>query len=114
MALALTSAGKPKEALNYIQSAIRLNPHYPSHYVLAHAMALFGAGELGRAAEVLGNGFRSNPDARALLPPLASTLARLGKRADAYQLLKPWKPNLDEPALQRLASTYIYPYHSGT
>ena len=45
MAWALTTSGKPNEALDFVASAIRLNPIYPSHYVLARGIALFAAGD---------------------------------------------------------------------
>jgi adenylate cyclase len=45
MAWALTIGGKPKEAPSFISAAMRLNPNYPSHYVLARGIALFAVGE---------------------------------------------------------------------
>jgi predicted Zn-dependent protease len=58
MAWALTTSGKPNEALDFVASAIRLNPIYPSHYVLTRGIALFAAGDLKQAAQVLAEGLR--------------------------------------------------------
>ena len=56
MAWALTISGEPDEALNFIATAMRLNPNYPSHYVLARGTALFAMDDLKQAAEVLEEG----------------------------------------------------------
>jgi tetratricopeptide (TPR) repeat protein len=55
-AWALTISGEPAEALNFVATAMRLNPNYPSHYVLARGLALFAMGDLKQAAEVFGEG----------------------------------------------------------
>lgn len=39
-------SGKPGEALNFVTSAVRLNPSYPSHYILARGIALFALNRL--------------------------------------------------------------------
>jgi tetratricopeptide (TPR) repeat protein len=110
MAWSLALAGQPTEALNFVATAKRLNPTYPSHYALAHGIALFTADDLKQAAEVFGEGFRQNPEAVDLLPPLASVLAHLGRRTEARQLLLKWRPQADQKALERSARAYKFPF----
>jgi adenylate cyclase len=110
MAWSLTLAGQPTEALNFVATAKRLNPIYPSHYALAHGIALFAAEDLKEAAEVFKEGFRSNPQAVDLLSPLASVLAKLGRREEARQILLKWRPQAGENDLERFAASYQFPY----
>ncbi|RWP04096.1 adenylate/guanylate cyclase domain-containing protein [Mesorhizobium sp.] len=109
-AWALTISGEPAEALNFVASAMRLNPTYPSHYVLARALALFAMGDLKQAAEVFGDGVRRNPDATALFLPLSSVLAQLGRREEAGQMLLKFRPGADQKGLENLPDTYIFSF----
>ena len=111
MAWALTiGGGRPTEALNFIAAAIRLNPNYPSHYALAHGVTLFATGDVERAAAVLDEGFKRNPHALMLLPPLASTLALLDRREEAHQKLLIWRPGVSQLSLENLAYSYNFPF----
>jgi TolB-like protein/class 3 adenylate cyclase/tetratricopeptide (TPR) repeat protein len=105
MAWALTISGEPAEALNFVATAMRLNPNYPSHYVLARGIALFAMGDLQQAAEVFGEGVRRNPDATALFPPLSSVLAQLGRREEAREMLLKFRPGVDQRGLENLPDT---------
>jgi TolB-like protein/Tfp pilus assembly protein PilF len=105
MAWALTISGEPAEALNFVATAMRLNPNYPSHYVTARGLALFATGDLKQAADVFGEGVRRNPDATALFLPLSSMLAQLGRRQEARQMLEKFRPGLDQKGLENLADT---------
>ncbi|MEK1853687.1 MAG: adenylate/guanylate cyclase domain-containing protein [Phyllobacterium sp.] len=109
MAWALTTSGKPSQALYFVQRALRLNPNFPSHYVLAHGVALFAANDLEQAAEVFDKGVKQNPNATALLPPFASVLANLGRRDEARRKLLTWRPVTDQAALENLARDYQFP-----
>jgi adenylate cyclase len=111
MAWGLTIGGKPEEALNFISAAMRLNPNHPSHYALARAIALFAAADLKLAAEVLDEGFRRNPQAAMLLPPLASVLALLGQRQEAMQTLQIWQPRRSQLELEKMTDTYFFPFN---
>ncbi|RWO26050.1 tetratricopeptide repeat protein [Mesorhizobium sp.] len=110
MAWALTISGEPAEALNFVATAMRLNPTYPSHYVLARGLALFAMGDLKQAAEVFGDGVRRNPDATALFLPLSSVLAQLGRREEARQMLLKFRPGADQKGLENLPDTYIFSF----
>ena len=105
MAWALTISGEPAEALNFVATAMRLNPNYPSHYALARGTALFAVGDLKQAAEVFGEGVKRNPDATALFLPLSSVLAQLGRREEARQMLLKFRPGVDQKGLENLPDT---------
>jgi adenylate cyclase len=109
MAWALTISGEPTEALDFVATAIRLNPSYPSHYVLARGIALFAAGDLDQAAEVFEDGIKRNPDAAMLLVPLSSVLAQLGRREEARQMLVKFRPGVDQRGLENFPDTYTFP-----
>ena len=50
MAAVLSFTGKAGEALELVQRAMRLNPHYPAHYLYQQGLAEFGLGHLKRLA----------------------------------------------------------------
>jgi TolB-like protein/class 3 adenylate cyclase/Tfp pilus assembly protein PilF len=104
-AWALTISGEPAEALNFVATAMRLNPNYPSHYVLARGLALFAMGDLKQAAEVFGEGVRRNSDATALFLPLSSVLAQLGRREEARQMLEKFRPGIGQKGLENIPDT---------
>ncbi len=110
MAWALTISGKPTEALNFVATAMRLNPNYPSHYALARGTALFAAGDAQQAVEVFGEGITQNPHATMLYLPLSSVLAQLGRRAEARQMLLKFRPGIEQMGLENFADTYIFPF----
>ena len=106
MAWALIVSGEPEEALNFLATAIRLNPRYPSHYVLARGVALFQRGDLEQAAEVFEEGFNRNQSATSILPAYASVLAHLGRRDDARETLLALRPGSDQTTLENLPFTF--------
>ncbi len=109
MAWALTTSGKPRDALDFVRKALRLNPNFPSHYVLAHGVALFAASDLEQAADVFDQGAKKNPNATALMPPFASVLVGLGRRDEARRSLLTWRPGTNQAALEDLARDYKFP-----
>lgn len=110
MALALIATGKAEVGLDFVQTALRLNPSRPSHYVLAQAMAYFSMDDLDQTAEVLNEALERDPDAVELLPFLAATYAHLGRRNDAHALIRQWAPDIPETNLQYVGGTYHVPY----
>ena len=110
MAWALTISGQPDEALNFIATAMRLNPNYPSHYVLARGTALFAMGDLKQAAEVFEEGIERNPHASMLYVPLSSVLAQLGRREEAREMLQRFRPGVGAAGLASFADTYTFPF----
>ena len=91
MAWALIAGGRPSEGLKFLRAAIRLNPAYPSHYVLVDAAAQIGLDDYKAAADVLLTGLDKDQAAQELAPMGASVLAHLGRRGEAAALLSRWR-----------------------
>ena len=109
MAWALIASGKPGEGLNFVQSAMRLNPNYPSHYVFFNAAAHYALGDLLQAASILKQGFKRDPHATELAPLAASIHALLGNRQEALEAITRWQPDANLLVLQDAAEHYIFP-----
>jgi adenylate cyclase len=110
MALAMITTGTPKAGLEFVETALRLNPSHPGHYVLAHGMAYFSMNDLERAAAVLGEGLERQPGAVELAPFLAATYARLGRREDARATFLRWQPDANQHQLESVSLRYHFPY----
>jgi adenylate cyclase len=111
MAWVMITTGRPQVALDFIRTAMRLNPSFPSHYALARGLALFSSGALPEAAHVLEEALERSPTAAAeLAPPLAATYARLGRRKEARGMLLRSRPGAGQQELSDIALTYPYTY----
>jgi YD repeat-containing protein len=110
MASALIISGEPVAALDFVASAVRLNPNYPGHYVMVRGIALFAANDLARSVEVFKEGLKRNPQANALLLPLSSALAILGRREEARQALLAWRPGANQRSLENIADGYTFSF----
>jgi tetratricopeptide (TPR) repeat protein len=83
---ALSFAGRPREALEAIERAMRLNPHFPSTYEYLRGLALFGMDRLPDAAASLERAGAMNPDDYWSLRLLLATYGLLGRGEDAARL----------------------------
>jgi tetratricopeptide (TPR) repeat protein len=110
MGLAMILTGRPEAGLEFVETALRLNPNHPSHYVLARAVAYFSMNDLEQAAIVLGTALERDPGALELAPLLAASYARLGRREDARAALLQWQPEANQSELQTFVLLYHFPY----
>jgi tetratricopeptide (TPR) repeat protein len=110
MALAMITTGRPEAGLEFVQTARRLNPSHPSHYVLAHGMAYFSMDDLEQAAAVLAEALERDPDAVELAPLLAATYAQLGRREEARAALLQYRPGTSQSELINIGYAYHFPY----
>jgi HEAT repeat protein len=110
MAWALITTGRAEDGVVSIQTAMRLNPRYTSHYSHALGVAHFALGQLDEAARVLEQALERNPLAIELAPPLAATYARLGRRNEARAVLSKWEANATDPALAPTLVTNSMPF----
>jgi len=110
MAWALIMTGRAEDGVVSIQTAMRLNPRYTSHYSHALGVAHFALGQLGEAARVLEQALERNPLAIELVPPLAAAYARLGRRNEARAVLSKWEANATDPALAPTLVTNSIPF----
>ena len=95
LAHALTMSGKPEEAIDHIDKAMRLNPKYPSDYLFHKALARFGMDDFKEAARLLEQALQRNPQdlfASYLRVPTYALLGRKKKMATAIDHYKRISP----------------------
>ncbi|NIO43497.1 MAG: tetratricopeptide repeat protein, partial [Burkholderiales bacterium] len=90
--------------------ATRLNPSYPSYYVLAIGMAHFTMGDLETAAKVFADALERDPGATELAATLAATYAQLGRLDEAHEAMRMWMPEANQRELQSAPFRYHFPY----
>ena len=83
LATALIYGGRPVEAADAIRKAMRLDPHYPSEFLVWLGLAQFGEKRFKEAAESLRSATRRNPADDIGLILLAAADGHLGREADA-------------------------------
>ncbi|WVT75942.1 adenylate/guanylate cyclase domain-containing protein (plasmid) [Sinorhizobium chiapasense] len=83
MALTLTSAGRPDEAMPHIRTAIRLDPHYPSFFMFVLGLTEFNLRNYEAAAEAAEKSTRLSPEDDNSFLLLAAASGLLGRRAEA-------------------------------
>jgi len=88
LAGALSMAGRADEALDWVERAMRLNPHYPPFYLYHLGMAQFGMGQIDKAAVPLERATALNPDDRWSYRLLLATYGLLGRSEDAARALQ--------------------------
>jgi adenylate cyclase len=93
LAGALSFTGRTGEALEALERAMRLNPHYPSSYVYQRGLAQFGANRLGEAAASLERALAISPGDYWSQRLLLATYGLLGRREDAARLVETMKRN---------------------
>jgi TolB-like protein/class 3 adenylate cyclase/Flp pilus assembly protein TadD len=116
LANALSFTGRANDALEQVERAIRLNPHYPPYYLYQLGLAGFGMKRLDKAATSLERALTLNRDDYWSQRLLLATYGLLGRRADAAKLLETikgseksgWLAVLDPLTIR--ASTYWYPF----
>ncbi len=116
LANALSFAGKANEALDQVEKAIRLNPHYPPQYLYQRGLAQFSMKQLDNAAADLERAITLNRDDYWSQRLLLATYGLLGRRADAAKLFESIRPGerqdrlaVYDPLTVR-ATTYWYPF----
>lgn len=79
----LTLSGLPAEAMPFIETAMRLDPHYPPQFLYFLGTTQFMMNRLGEAAANLERATRLNPDHEWSILLLAATYGYLGRNEDA-------------------------------
>ena len=93
LAGALSFAGRPAEALEAVEKAMRLNPHYPSSYAYQRGLALFVLNRQDEAAASLKRAIELNPDDYWSQRLLLAVYGQSGKRDDAQRLAESIRSN---------------------
>ena len=116
LAGALSFAGRSAEALDAVDRALRLNPHYPSSYAYQRGLALFGLNRLDESAAALERAIQLNQDDYWSQRLLLAIYGLLGRRDEAERLADKMKAKdrrgraaFYDPLTIR-AVTYWYPF----
>jgi TolB-like protein/Flp pilus assembly protein TadD len=88
LAASLSLAGKAEEALDWVDRAMRRNPHYPAHYLYQHGLAHFVMGEFAQAAISLEKANALNPHDRWSHRLLIATYGSLNRIEDATRVVE--------------------------
>ena len=100
MATALIYSGRPGEAVDFVDKAIRFDPHNMPNYLFTLGMANFGMEQFQQAATVFERAFRLNPELGLVQRAyLAATYAHLGRKEQA-------KAELERPELNKVRELY--------
>ena len=83
LATALIYAGRPAEGADAIRKAMRLDPYFPSAYLVWLGLAQFGTEQFEAAAESLRRAAQRNPDDDIGLILLAAAQGHLGREEQA-------------------------------
>ena len=91
MAYVLVYSGKPQEAFEFVEKAVRLNPYYPSYYLYVLGLAHFAAEQFKEATLLFERALKRNPENYVPLIPLAAAHAHLGHRQEAMATIEKLK-----------------------
>jgi adenylate cyclase len=116
LAAVFSFSGKPHEALELLERAMRLNPHYPPQYLYKQGLAQFGMKRLEDAAASLQRALTLSHDDYWSQRLLLAVYGLLGHRAEASRLLETIREqdkrgsiHQHDPLTVR-AVTYWYPF----
>jgi tetratricopeptide (TPR) repeat protein len=80
--------GESEDALEAIEKAMQLNPHYPGRYLIGLSRAYRGLGKDGEAIRVLNEAVARDPDYTMVYSELAATYRQSGRYQEAIGTLK--------------------------
>jgi tetratricopeptide (TPR) repeat protein len=83
MAYALIHAGRPEEALDFVKTAMRLDPNYPAYYLFVVGLAHFNMERFEDAANSFKRALKHNPINYLPLIHLAAAYAYLDLKQEA-------------------------------
>ena len=116
LAGALNLSGRPEKALQLVEHAMRLNPHYPSSYLYELGLSQLLMEQLDKAAVSLERATALNPDDRWSFRLLLATYGLLGRKEDAARVfetiengVKRGRQHYFDPLTIR-AITFWYPF----
>jgi len=107
MGVVLFFSGKPKEAVEFIKRAMRLDPHDPARYYDQLGSAQFCMGNLEEAVTLFERGRRLKPDTWAREPWLISMQGFLGREKEARLALDTFRKKWGEVDLSVM---YHFPF----
>jgi len=106
LALINNALGKPKEAIELINKAMRLNPFYSYDYPYNLGRAYYTLGRYKLAVELLENAHARNESALSVNLTLAASYVRAGRMADAEWIVEQIKIQNPESTLLQVEKTF--------
>jgi TolB-like protein/class 3 adenylate cyclase/Flp pilus assembly protein TadD len=108
MATALIYSGKPAEAIDFVDKAIRFDPHNLPNYLFTLGMAYFGMEQFQQAVSVFERAFKLNPELGLVQRAyLAAAYMHLGQEEKAMA-------ELDKPGIKEVRELYdLYVKYEG-
>ncbi|MBW2622724.1 MAG: guanylyl cyclase [Deltaproteobacteria bacterium] len=112
MALVLMYVGRPAEAIDHINTAMRLDPHYTGLYLLGMGTARFCMGQLEEAVALLERSRSHTPGLRWASAILTVAYARLDRNQEAREALGKLIPDLENltPDEEKKILKYVMSY----
>ena len=112
MAKILNYAGQSEKAIDFAKRAMRLDPHYPTDYLIVLGESNFALGNLEEAAIYFEKAQSRSPQDRpnkTLLENLIATYSHLGRNEEADELFQSLKKVLLPPiSLRRILNFHPY------
>ena len=108
MAAALIYAGRPKEAIDFIKRAMRLDPRLPGLYSFYLGYAHLCMGQLEESATLIETGLKFTPEAHVMYSLLAAAYGNLGREQEARSSLDNFMKKLPFPIDLRMLM-YMFP-----
>ncbi len=107
LASALILAGKPAEGVDFIQQAMRLDPHYPPTYLITLGQAEFGMDRFEDAAAILQRAVQRTPENEWAWVYLAAAYGHLGKTKEGQAVVETIDELRRQRGLAELTLAYI-------
>jgi tetratricopeptide (TPR) repeat protein len=83
IAYTMIYAGRPQEALDFVEKAMRLDPHYPAYYLFILGLAQFVLEKHEKAVALFEKALELNPEDYVPLIPLSAAQAHLDRKQEA-------------------------------
>ena len=106
MAYALIYAGRPEEALDFVEKAMRLDPHYPAYYLLVLGLAHFSIEQYKEAANSFERALKRNPENYIPLIHLAAAYGYLGRKQEATAAIEEFKKVWPDLSVEDVSGPY--------
>jgi TolB-like protein/class 3 adenylate cyclase/Tfp pilus assembly protein PilF len=108
MARALIFGGRPNDAVNFVNGALRRDPSNPARYLFLSGLAQFAMGKLPQSAELIEKALSYNPEARLWAAPLAAAFAHIGRDLEAQAACANFKKAYGEDVYSNLRNIMYY------
>jgi TolB-like protein/class 3 adenylate cyclase len=112
MARALIFGGRPSDAVDSVNSAMRLDPSNPARYLFIAGLAQFAMGQLKQSVTLIEKALNYNPEARLWAAPLAAAYAHMGRDQEAQTACANFKKayGMDSGSSALRSIMYLWPF----